>query len=174
MPQVHLSPPRESDLNELLMFELENRAFFESHINARPADYYSVEGVKAAIDLAVHEATQDKAYQFLVRNSAGVLVGRTNLTKVRRQHFHSAELGYRVAQSAAGNGYASEAVRQVVAVAFEQLKLVRVEATVRPENVGSIRVLVRNSFAQFGRSTKSFELSGVWYDLLHFERRANA
>ena len=174
MPQIQLSPLCEADLNDLLVFELDNRAFFESHINARPADYYSVEGIKAAIAVALLEAAQDKAYQFLVRSDAGVLVGRTNLTKVRRRHFHSAELGYRVAQSEAGNGYASEAVRQVVTVAFGQLSLARLEATAKPENAGSVKVLQRNAFSQFGRSTKSFELSGVWYDLLHFERLADA
>ena len=174
MPEVRLSPLTESDLGELLAFELENRAFFESHINARPAEYYSVDGVKAAIGLAVHEAGLDKAYQYLVRDGDGLLVGRANLTNVKRRHFHCAELGYRIARSAAGNGYASAAVRQVVAMAFGPLELVRIEATTRPENEGSMRVLQRNGFCQYGHSTRSFELAGTWFDLLHFDRRANA
>ncbi|PTT79559.1 N-acetyltransferase, partial [Pelomonas sp. HMWF004] len=32
--------------------------------------------------------------------------------------------------------------------------------------------LQRNGFQQFGRSTRSFELGGVWHDCLHFERHA--
>jgi ribosomal-protein-alanine N-acetyltransferase len=51
---------------------------------------------------------------------------------------------------------------------------VRVEATTRPENVGSTQVLLRNAFTQFGRSTRSFQLAGAWYDLLYFEKRADA
>jgi ribosomal-protein-alanine N-acetyltransferase len=54
------------------------------------------------------------------------------------------------------------------------LKLARIEATARPENEGSVRVLERNAFSPYGRSTRSFELSGAWYDLLHFERHADA
>jgi [ribosomal protein S5]-alanine N-acetyltransferase len=173
MPAIQIIPPRAIDLDALLAFELENRAFFESHINARPADYYSVEGVGAAIDLAQREAQEDKAYQYLVWD-AGALVARVNLTRVRRAHFHSAELGYRVAQSAGGRGVASETVKQVLAMAFGELRLVRVEATARAENEGSTRVLQKNGFTLFGRSTRSFELAGTWYDLLHYERHAEA
>ncbi|WP_374568053.1 GNAT family N-acetyltransferase [Ideonella sp.] len=170
---LQLVAPRAVDLPALLAFELENRAFFEATINARPADYYSAEGVGAAIEQAQREARDDRAYQYLLWDS-GALVGRVNLTKVRRAHFHSAEVGYRIAQSAGGRGLASEAVRQVLAKAFGEHGLVRVEATARPENEGSTRVLQKNGFTPFGRSHRSFELAGIWYDLLHFERRAEA
>lgn len=163
--------PCEVDLQALLAFELQNRAYFEATINARPASYYSAQGVGAAIEQARREARDDQAYQYLLWDS-GVLVGRVNLTRVRRAHFHSAELGYRIAQSAGGRGLASEAVRQVLARAFGEHGLVRVEATVRPDNEGSTRVLQKNGFTLFGRSHRSFELAGTWYDLLHFERRA--
>ena len=172
MPSIHLAAPCLVDTEELLSFEMENRAFFERSINARPAGYYSADGVAAAIEEAICEAHQDKAYQYLVRDVEGMLVGRVNLTKVRRAHFHSAELGYRIGQTACGKGYATEAVRQVLRLAFGEKKLARVEAVARPENVGSTRVLTRNGFVQFGRSSRSFELAGVWYDRLYFERHA--
>ena len=72
----------------------------------------------------------------------------------------------------AGRGVASEAVRLVLAQAFGVHGLVRLEATARPENLGSVRVLTRNGFSVYGRSTRSLELGGAWWDLLHFERRA--
>ena len=170
---LRLQPPAAEDLDELLDFELRNRAFFEAHINARPADYYSVDGVRAAIATACREAEEDKGYQFLLRNGAGALVGRVNLSRVRRAHFHSAELGYRIAEAAQGQGFAREGVRQVLALAFGELRLMRVEATARDGNEGSARVLLRNGFSAFGRSRRSFELGGTWHDLLHYERHAN-
>lgn len=169
---LFIEPPAPSDLQELLSFELENRGFFERSINARPPGYYSEDGVAGAIELAALDARRDTAYQFLIRNDAGSLVGRINLIRVRRAHFHSAELGYRIAERFGGQGYATEAVRLIVAKAFDDLGLKRIEATARPENAGSVTVLSRNGFTQFGRSTQSFELHGNWYDLLHFERRA--
>ncbi len=95
-----------------------------------------------------------------------------NLTGVRRKHFHVADLGYRIAESAGGRGYASQAVREVLALAFGELRLLRVTASARVGNEGSIKVLERNGFQQFGLSRRSFELGGVWHDCAHFERHA--
>ena len=172
-PHLRLQPPRAQDLDELLRFELDNRAYFESLINARPADYYSPEGVARAIEVAQREAAEDKGYQFLIRDARGVLVGRINLVHVRRAHFHSAEVGYRVAKAHAGRGIASAALAWVAGQARER-GLVRLEARARPENIGSCTVLRRNGFTEFGRSTRSMELQGQWYDVLHFERRLAA
>jgi ribosomal-protein-alanine N-acetyltransferase len=172
MDTLVLVPPTHADLVALLAFELENRAFFEATINARAPGYYSRDGVAQAIDAAIDDARQDRAYQFLAKAPGGELLGRVNLSEIRREHFHSAALGYRIGQSAGGRGHASEAVRQVLAIAFGQLGLKRIEANARADNLGSIRVLERNGFVQYGRSRRSFELQGTWYDRLHFERHA--
>lgn len=172
MQTIHLSAPSLVDAEALLAFELANRAFFETHINARPAHYYSLDGVRAAIAQAQQEAAADQAYQHLVRDEAGTLVGRVNLSRVRRAHYHSAELGYRIAQSACGQGYASAAVRLALARAFGELQLLRVEAIARPGNIGSLRVLANNGFRLFGRSSRSFQLHGEWHDLEHYELHA--
>jgi [ribosomal protein S5]-alanine N-acetyltransferase len=174
MGALTLTPPTADVADELLRFEADNRAFFEARINSRPPAYYSPEGVRAAIDDAVREAAADEAYQFLIRDAAGALVGRVNLTGVRRKHFHSADLGYRIAEAAGGRGHASEAVRLVLARAFGELGLLRVTASARVGNEGSIKVLARNGFQQFGLSRRSFELGGAWHDCLHFERHAPA
>jgi [ribosomal protein S5]-alanine N-acetyltransferase len=173
MPSVHLVPLQLKDAGELLSFELENRSFFEARINARPQTFYSLFGVRASIEDAVRRAQEDSAYQYLVRDDAQSLIGRVNLTRVRRAHFHSAELGYRIAQPACGKGYAKEAVAQVLGKAFGDLGLVRLEATTTPVNVGSRRVLLHNGFTPFGRSSRSFELAGNWLDLIHYECRVS-
>ncbi len=173
MPTVQLIPPTPDVADELLRFETDNRAFFEARINARPPGYYSLQGVQAAIEQARRDSAEDKGYQFLVRDAAGVLVGRVNLAGVRRGQFQMADLGYRIGESAGGRGHASEALRQVLVKAFGELGLRRVEANARVDNEGSVRVLLRNGFTQFGRSTRSFELGGVWHDRLHFERHAD-
>jgi ribosomal-protein-alanine N-acetyltransferase len=173
MNLLELIAPTADVADELLRFETDNRAFFEARINSRPAGYYSPQGVRAAIALAEREAAEDKGYQFLVRTVAGELVGRVNLAGVRRRHFHCADLGYRMGESACGRGYASEAVRLVLLKAFGDLGLKRLEANARVGNEGSIKVLLRNGFREYGRSTKSFELGGVWHDRVHFERHAD-
>jgi len=158
------------DKEDLERFEFANRGFFELHINARPPSFYEPGGIPKAIEAAQADAEADRAHQFLVRDSSGCLVARVNLTRVRREHFHCAELGYRVAESHTGKGYAGEAVRLVLKQAFGPLGLHRVEAVVSIENIASAKVLLRNNFVQFGRSSRSFHLAGQWHDALHFER----
>lgn len=172
MLSITLTRPCLKDLDELLAFETDNRAFFEARINSRPASYYSRDGVAAAIDIAQRDALADLAHQFLIRDELGRIVGRVNLTQVRRKHFHSASLGYRIGEAHNGRGIAKAAVGQMLGLAFGELKLLRLEAHARPENLGSVRVLESNGFKQFGRATRSFELGGQWFDQLFFEAHA--
>ena len=167
-----LVAPTHLDAAALLAFELENRAFFEASINARPAGYYCLDGVQASISSAMADAMVDRGYQFLLRDEEGTILGRANLSAVKRAHFHSAVLGYRIGQAYCGKGCASEAVRQLLGIAFGKLRLARIEADCRIDNEASKRVLLRNGFVQFGHSRRSFELGGEWYDRLHFECHA--
>jgi ribosomal-protein-alanine N-acetyltransferase len=128
--------------------------------------------VSLAVSQSMADAFADTGYQYLVMDEANRIVGRVNLSVVKRAHYHSAVLGYRIGQAACGKGYASEAVRQVLEIAFGKLRLARIEADCRIDNVASSRVLTRNGFVQFGHSRRSFELGGVWHDRLHFERHA--
>jgi len=168
---LSLIPPTLADVEALFAFERDNRAFFEATINARPAAYYSIDGVAHAVTRAMQDAADDIGYQYLVMD-AGQIVGRVNLSGVRRAHFQSAVLGYRIGEAACGKGYAGEAVRQVLGIAFGELGLARIEADCRVENAASARILLRNGFVQFGQSRRSFELHGMWYDRLHFECHA--
>ncbi|QIH10816.1 MULTISPECIES: GNAT family N-acetyltransferase [unclassified Pseudomonas] len=168
MAHLLIVAPQLDDLNDLLAFEEENRAFFEASINARPPSYYSSEGVAQAIVQAQQDAEADRGYQFLIRES-GLLVGRINLHRVQRPYFNCAELGYRVGARFTGRGIAKNAVTQVLQRAFEELRLSRIEANARPENIGSVRVLEASGFSRYGHSRRSFQLHGQWFDRLHYE-----
>lgn len=53
---------------------------------------------------------------------------------------HEVEVGYRLAKSAWGNGFATEAVRKVLEYAHEQLGLDRIVAMIDPNNTASANV----------------------------------
>ncbi|QNA89848.1 GNAT family N-acetyltransferase [Massilia sp. Dwa41.01b] len=169
-----LVPLALADAAALGIFETRNRAFFEASINARPPAFYAPGGVEAAVAQALADARADRGYQYLLKEEGGEIVGRFNLSGVRRAHFQSATLGYRIAESACGKGYASVAVRQMLERAFGELGLMRIEADARIDNAASIRVLTRNGFVQYGHSRRSFEHGGAWHDRLHFERHRPA
>lgn len=161
--------PTLNDADALLAFEIDNRAYFEHWINARSAGYYSLAAVREAITNAQADIDKDRAYQYLAC-FGDTIVGRVNLVDVVRPYFNRATLGYRIGSQFAARGYASQAVSLALACAATDLRLSRVEAVVRPQNVGSTRVLERNGFTAFGRATRSMYFQGEWHDLLHYER----
>jgi ribosomal-protein-alanine N-acetyltransferase len=164
-----LRPVAAADAAALLRFEIEHRAYFERWVQARSPSFYSADGVAAAIAGAQTAWAAGQAFQYLVVEDARI-VGRVNLTNIRRTHFHCADLGYRIGEHDGGRGIASRAVALCLEQAFGAHGLQRIEAVARPENQGSIRVLERNGFRQFGHSRRSFELGGQWFDRLLFER----
>jgi ribosomal-protein-alanine N-acetyltransferase len=58
----------------------------------------------------------------------------------------------------------SEVVEAVVRYGFDDLGLVRIEATVDSENFGSIRVLEKNMFKYEGTRRKRFYYRDAWHD----------
>ncbi|MES2950731.1 MAG: GNAT family protein [Pseudomonadota bacterium] len=172
MTTLHICSPDLADAEQLLEFECANRAHFEQWVQARDPAYYSIEAVRRAIQDAQADRDKDVAYQYLVKMGNGSIVGRVNFTAVVRPYFNKAVIGYRMAQGVSGRGYASQAVGLALQEAFGALDLWRVEAVARPENAGSIRVLERNGFVQYGLAKRSMLFHGVRYDLAHFERHA--
>ena len=168
---MKLLPLRAEDAETLWHFEQDNRAFFESWINARPASFYTPEGFADELQQCLHRHTNGTGFHYLVWDGAE-LVGRINLTHVLRQHFHCASVGYRVAESAQGRGVAGYALAAVMHEAFHTHDLHRLEATARPENAASAHLLRKHGFVQFGHSRRSMELQGQWFDMLHFEAHA--
>ena len=170
LDRLQLLPPSSADLPALLAFELDNRAYFERWVTARAPSYYHQEAIVAAIEQAQRERRQDLAYQYLAKLD-GQIIGRVNLTAVTRPYFNKATLGYRIGERFGGRGYATRVVALLLEEAFGTLELWRVEATARPQNMGSIAVMQRNGFHQYGHSEKAMRFQDAWSDLLYFERR---
>ncbi|OYO29900.1 GNAT family N-acetyltransferase [Janthinobacterium sp. PC23-8] len=168
--RLQLHAPTAADTHDLLAFEVENRAHFETWVTARAQSYYELDAVAAMIEQAQREREQDQSYQFLARLD-GQIVGRVNLTAVTRPYFNKAQLGYRIGAQFGGRGYASRLVALLLEQAFGPLDLWRLEATVRLPNLASAKVLQRNGFHQYGTSEQAMYFDGAWRDLLYFERR---
>ena len=165
---LHL--PTTADTHDLLAFELDNRAHFETWVTARAQSYYKLDAIAAMIEQAQREREQDQSYQFLAKLD-GQIVGRVNLTAVTRPYFNKAQLGYRIGAQFGGRGYASRLVALLLEQAFGPLELWRLESIVRLPNLASAKVLQRNGFHQYGMSEQAMYFDGAWRDLLYFERR---
>ena len=94
----------------------------------------------------------------------GRFAGQLTLGNVVRGSLRSAWVGYWVESGAAGGGVATGAVALAVDHAFGPVGLHRVEATVRPENAASLRVLAKLGFRDEGLLRRYLEVDGAWRD----------
>lgn len=94
----------------------------------------------------------------------GQFAGQLTLGNVVRGSLRSAWVGYWVESGAAGGGVATGAVALAVDHAFGPVGLHRVDATVRPENAASLRVLAKLGFRDEGLLRHYLEVDGAWRD----------
>lgn len=135
-----------TDAEPLLKFELENRQWFERHIDARSPDFYSFEGVTEHIASYLSGLADGTWHPFVIEDSEGHIIGRANLKEIDIVK-RSAEVGYRIAESACGQGLATLAVRELIQEARLRWNLTRLVANVYAENISSAKVLQRCGFA---------------------------
>ncbi|MGC4943792.1 GNAT family N-acetyltransferase [Kribbella sp. DT2] len=127
--------------DELLRFERENRAYFSRVITDRGDAYFAEFPQRHAALLAYQEAGTD---HFHVLVDDGRIVGRVNLVNIVDG---SAELGYRIAESAAGRGLATWGVREVLGTPYG---LREITARTTADNLASQKILTRVGFTRTG------------------------
>ncbi|MFE9459594.1 GNAT family N-acetyltransferase [Streptomyces californicus] len=136
-----ISRLRADHAEALLAFERENRAYFAASVPDRGDDYFDEFAVR-------HHALLDEQdaglhHFHIVEEGDGRVLGRINLVGVRNG---SAELGYRMAEKAAGRGLATWAVQQICILAVREYGLTALRAETTLDNTGSRAVLARTGF----------------------------
>lgn len=113
--------------------------------------------------LARSRAGNYEAHLVRLRES-GELVGVINLSEIVRGIFRSAYMGYYAFEPLAGRGLMKLGMTLVIARAFRDLKLHRLEANIQPENSASIRLVERLGFRREGLSPRYLKINGRWRD----------
>lgn len=96
------------------------------------------------------------------------LAGQVMIGNVVREPLLSAYVGYWCDAAVTGKGVTTAAVALALDHCFDAVGLHRVEATVRPENVGSLRVLAKLGFRHEGLFRRYLDVDGDWRDHLCF------
>lgn len=94
--------------------------------------------------------------------------GQLTVGNVIRASLQSAWIGYWVDSEHAGRGVATAAVALAVDHCFAEAGLHRLEATVRPDNAASLRVLNKLGFRKEGLFERYLIVDGGWRDHLCF------
>lgn len=122
---------------------------------------------RAEADFAAGTAVRLVAF---TRAAPRQMVARINLTQIARGPFQSAMLGYAIDAAHEGQGLMREALTAVIGYAFGELKLHRLEANVRPENLRSLRLLERLGFERTGLAPRYLFVDGAWRDHVQHQR----
>ncbi len=144
----------------VLAFELANRAYFAAWVSDRGDEFFDQFTRRHNALLAEQEAGTGAFYVLVAED--GSVLGRFNLYRLRDG---TAELGYRVAERAAGRGVATAAVRELCLLAVSRHGLRELRAAAGDANVASRKVLTKAGFVPAGPADPA-DLggrTGSWY-----------
>ncbi|HEY5821067.1 MAG TPA: GNAT family protein [Propionibacteriaceae bacterium] len=162
---------RLEDAAALAQLQQDNRDFLARWDPVRAPGFFTDDGQRSLIEVALHLYEQGVAVPHVIVCGERI-VGRINLNSVVRGAFQSCSMGYWLSETDNGRGLATSAVREMVELAFDELRLHRVEAGTLLDNVASQRVLERNGFVRFGVAPKYLNIAGQWQDHALYQRLA--
>ncbi|WP_130838571.1 GNAT family N-acetyltransferase [Lachnoclostridium sp. Marseille-P6806] len=100
----------------------------------------------------------------------GKIVGNISVEQKSDVYCKDGEIGYLLLTDCWSKGIMTEAVRQICAVAFSELDIIRITGLVYAPNVASQRVLEKNSFTWEGIQKKAVYKNGQIYDLFLYAK----
>lgn len=129
---------------------------------------YTLDHALAWIGTQRREAVRRRSTNFAVRlPSGGPLIGSVGLRDIDPEHLQ-AELGFWIGREWWGQGYATEAAREVVRFGFEELGLNRIYAHHMARNPAAGQVLRRIGMQQEGRLRERVRKWGVYEDVVMY------
>jgi ribosomal-protein-alanine N-acetyltransferase len=129
------------------------------------SEFPDIETKKEAIEMyeKYMKPGNESHFRLIIENLNHTSMGTIGLYNYSINH-RRAEIGYDLLKEYWGLGIMSEAVKAIVEYGFDELNLVRVEATVDTENIGSIRVLEKNGFVLEGCRVMRYYYREKWHD----------
>lgn len=161
---ISLNLLQESDAEALLEFETENRSFFEKMVPSRGDDYYAWTTFGKRHQELLEEQERGLSYFYLIKDSAGNIAGRINLVDIDAAA-GTAEIGFRVGESHAGNGIGNKALNLLLNT---QSAVDKVHAKTTTVNKASQKMLEKNGFIHMSISDEEFAMNGEKMRFVHY------
>lgn len=155
--------------SEVLSFYLADKELFEQYEAERNKNFYTEEFQRNVLQLEYGLAmklSQVRFYVFL-KECPETIIGTVCLYDISRT-YSRAEIGYKFSSNFHHYGYASESIKKVIEIAFNELQLHKISAHIQKENAPSIRLLSKFGFVKEGISRDYLCLNGNWIDHLQY------
>ena len=99
-------------------------------------------------------------------------IGYAGVWKIINEHFKG-EIGYALNSNYCGNGYMTEALRQIIKFSFNELCLHRLEANVDPNNSNSLKLLMKFNFKKEAFLREDYFINGKFTNSIILSKLAN-
>ena len=159
--RLYLRPITTDDIN--FIFELFRRR--ETNKYSEHPDLKTLDEAREMYESYLRPGFENHFRVIIEDKETGTFMGTIGLYKYTSAH-KRAEIGYDLLKDYWGNGYITESVRAIINYGFNDLGLIRIEATVDPENSRSIRVLERTGFKHEGTLLKKYYYNESFHDEL--------
>ena len=163
-----IRPLRPEDAEELAALYAANRHFLVPFEPTRPPEFFTAEGQRERLARQLAADT----HPFVILEGEEI-AGTINLFNIVRDSLQGGTIGYWVDGARNGRGLATGAVADMLAYAFGELDLHRVEAATLVDNLPSQRVLEKNGFERIGLARSFLRIDDEWRDFLLFQRLAD-
>jgi len=156
-PRVRLERPSARRERDYLTASLRSRALHRGYVVPASAPHEYRAYLRAA-----RRANQESF--FVVDVASGELAGVININDIVRHAELSGRLGYYAFVPHAGRGLMREGLTLVIARAFRELGLHRLEANIQPGNRRSIALVERLGFRREGKARGFLKIGNRWRD----------
>jgi len=158
----------ESHAASVMNFYIRNSAFLTPFEHVKSRAFYTTENHRMTLRL--------EESQFVNRNMLRLWIfkredkqltypiGTLALSNIIRGAFRSCFLGYKMDEQEINKGYMKEAIDEIVRIAFDEMKLHRIEANIMPRNHRSAKVIEKCGFESEGISKRYLKINGIWED----------
>ena len=167
-PRLILRLLRESDRAEFVRVHQISREFYRPWMPVSPPDQTLDDFFAQNLQRAQRGWTEGKELRTVAEMTDGRLAGFFNLNEIVRGSFWSCYAGWRANVEVARQGYATEALRALLDLAFAPapagVGLHRVQANIIPTNEASLRLAARCGFRREGLALRYLQIDGRWQD----------
>ena len=168
---IVLRAPQMADYAAWAELRENSRKFLTPWEPTWPADDLTRGAFRQRLRRYAEDMRTDQAYPFfLFRAEDNALVGGLALANIRRGVSQAGSLGYWTGAPFICRGYMTAAVRALIPLAFDVLRLHRLEAACIPTNLGSTRLLEKTGFRREGYARSYLCINGIWQDHLLYAR----
>lgn len=159
--------------SEVCSFYKRNQQFFEPYEPQRVPNFYTVPFHEATLRYEYREFLSFHHLRFFLFEPIDPekIIGSISFSNIKRSSFQSCNLGYKMDFSFCNQGYMKEALFYCIShIIFGEYELHRIEATVLPNNIPSIRLMEHLHFESEGIAKDFAYLNGEWKDHIKYAR----